>query len=61
MNRRGRPPKTEVQEASGAQEYAMRVWHGQSIDLPHKVRVERVLAALEAQGLDTDVELPKGE
>ena len=63
--RRGRPPKAvevvEVVETvdSAAQAYAERIWIGQSPDLPVSERVARIHAALEAQGLDTNVTLPQ--
>jgi hypothetical protein len=45
-----------------AQAYAMRVWNGQSISLPHTDRVQRVMAALAEQGIDsTAVQLPASE
>jgi hypothetical protein len=34
-----------------AAEYALRVWRGQTPDLPRAERIRRVQAALEAQGL----------
>lgn len=41
-----------------AQAYAMRIWEGQSPDVPTAERVSRVMAGLTAQGLSTDVSLP---
>lgn len=38
-------------EDNKAQEYALRVWKGQSPDLPIKERIERVKKALEGQGM----------
>lgn len=46
-----------VQEPStndAAQAYAMRVWSGQSVDVPRAERIERVMAALRGQNLPTD-------
>lgn len=34
--------------------YAMRVWSGQSVDLPVKERLSRVICALEGQNLPTE-------
>lgn len=62
--KRGRPSKAEIAAreaapASEAQDYAMRVWSGQSIDLPRNERVRRVKAALEVQGFPFEgVQLP---
>ena len=39
---------------SPAQVYALRVWSGQSPDLPRAERMARVMAALKGQGLPTD-------
>lgn len=42
-----------------AQAYAIRVWNGQSTDVPRKERIERVKRALEGQNLPFEgVELP---
>lgn len=53
--RRGRPPKllqpAEMVEASPAQDFACRVWEGQSDSLPRKVRIARVQKALEKRGM----------
>jgi hypothetical protein len=37
-----------------AQLYAMRVWDGQSVDVPPAERKERVMAALRGQNMPTD-------
>ena len=66
--RRGRPPKIELTEAPDvpevapsdeflrrkAQNYANRVWAGQSLSLNRAERLARVQAALEAQGLSME-------
>ena len=39
-----------VMTNDAARAYALRVWQGQSIDVPDHVRRERVRRALEAQG-----------
>ena len=62
--KRGRPSKAEIearmaaalaapipQADSRAQEYALRVWNGQSESADRPWRLERVRAALEAQGM----------
>ncbi|MBC7605072.1 MAG: hypothetical protein H7255_20740 [Ramlibacter sp.] len=52
---------TKEAEGAVAQAYALRVWNGQSESLGRSVRIERVIAALDGQGLSTDgIELPKG-
>lgn len=57
--KRGRKPKAEIVADSPAQSLALRIWEGQSVDLPVKVRRARISAALEAQGMSMDgVELP---
>ena len=40
--------------SSASQTYAMRVWSGQSVDVPPAERKERVFAALRGQNLSTD-------
>ena len=52
----GPKPKTAAVEVavSPAQAYAMRVWAGQSIDVPPAERIERCLNALRGQNLPTD-------
>lgn len=37
-----------------AQAYALRIWSGQSVDLPRAERVRRVTAGVEAQGMSMD-------
>lgn len=39
---------------SPAQAYAMRVWGGQSVDVPPAERIERCMNALRGQNLPTD-------
>jgi hypothetical protein len=72
--KRGRPRKVDVEtlcdplrgvihfvpvSAGVAQAYAMRVWSGQSNDLPRSERIERVMSALKGQNLPTEgIELP---
>jgi len=74
--RRGRPSR-EVLEAAAKlkdavtapavwdappQAYAMRVWKGQSVNVPYGERRWRVQKALEAQGMTMDgVTLPEAE
>ena len=41
-------------ENKAAQTYAMRVWSGQSVDVPPAERKERVFNALRGQNLSTD-------
>lgn len=51
--KRGRPPKVAaepIEPTNAGQEYAMRIWNGQSPDLPISERVARINAALLAQG-----------
>lgn len=58
LRRVGRPPK--AQEPSKAQAYALRIWSGQSSDLPRAERVRRVTAGVEGQGMSMDgVTLPE--
>lgn len=57
--KRGRPAKVAVIETpvvgeSASQAYAMRVWSGQSVDVPPAERKERVFNALRGQNLPTD-------
>lgn len=66
--KRGRPAKaveapaiaesaiTPIDDA--AQAYALRIWGGQSADVPVHERVERVVNGLRGQGLSIDVTLP---
>lgn len=61
--KRGRPAKVAAIEAVStidekAQEYAMRVWSGQSVDVAVIERVARVANALKGQGLSLNIELP---
>lgn len=44
----------ERETSDMAQTYAMRVWSGQSVDVPPAERKERVFAALRGQNLSTD-------
>jgi len=57
--KRGRPAKVAAIESpdesvSPSQAYAMRVWNGQSVDVPPAERKERVFNALRGQNLPTD-------
>lgn len=64
--KRGRPSKTLVEAlaktknavAAGplgaAQAYALRVWSGQSPDVPRNERLRRVAKALEGQGMSME-------
>lgn len=68
--KRGRPAKVAAIEAPvvdlgegtridlapfiDAQNYAMRVWNGQSVDVPRAERIERCMNALRGQNLPTD-------
>ena len=55
--KRGPKPKAveaPVEAVSPSQAYAMRVWSGQSVDLPPAERIERCLNALRGQNLPTD-------
>ena len=61
----GRKPKAieapEVVESvdnSAAQAYGLRIWHGQSVDLPIAERVQRVVNGLRGQSMSIDVNLP---
>lgn len=58
VKRRGRPPKvvivTPAPDSRLAQAYAERVWAGQSPDVPRKERMERIVRALEAQGMSAE-------
>ncbi len=50
-------PSFSVQPTIGvetAQQYAQRVWDGQSVDVPRGYRLERVRKALEAQGMSME-------
>ena len=48
----------EVYEYSAAQAYALRIWSGQSVDLPIAERVQRVVNGLRGQSMSIDVNLP---
>lgn len=57
----GRKPKVVMEvfppvvtDNADAQAYAMRVWGGQSVDVPPAERKERVFNALRGQNLSTD-------
>ena len=50
----GQEAESALQRIYMAEAYAKRVWDGQSVDLPQKERIERVLAALRGQNLPTD-------
>lgn len=53
------PQPTVPADASEAQAYALRVWHGQSVSLPRNERTARVKRALEGQGMSFEgVTLP---
>lgn len=41
-----------------AQDHALRIWSGQSIDVPVAERVRRVVVGLQEQGMDLDITLP---
>lgn len=61
--KRGRPLKvaveTPIEPANDAgNEYAMRIWNGQSPDLPVSDRVARINAALLAQGYPDNFTAP---
>ena len=52
-------PENAPQADLRAQEYALRVWHGQSPDALRSWRIERIRLALEGQGLSMEgVSLP---
>ncbi len=56
VRRVGRPPKVAAieQAENPAQTYAMRIWNGQSRDLPRAERIRRVTAGVEGQGMSMD-------
>lgn len=62
--KRGRPAKAiEAPVAApvvddAAQAYALRVWDGQSPDVPLQERIVRVLNALKGQSLSINITLP---
>lgn len=47
-------PVVECSGKTDAQNYAMRVWGGQSVDVPRAERIERCMNALRGQNLPTD-------
>jgi len=47
-------PSVEPSTNDAAQAYAMRVWGGQSVDVPKHERIERCMNALRGQNLPTD-------
>lgn len=47
-------PAVEPSTNDAAQTYAMRVWGGQSVDVPRHERIERCMNALRGQNLPTD-------
>lgn len=47
-------PVVECSGKTDAQNYAMRVWNGQSIDVPRAERIERCMNALRSQNLPVD-------
>ena len=65
--KRGRPPKKAIDAQndtpaaqSPAQEYAMRIWSGQSPNLPRNERIARCNAGVLAQGMSVDgLEFPE--
>ena len=55
IHRMKRKPKAIAAPVdNAAQAYAMRVWDGQSVDVPRAERIERCMNALRAQNLPTD-------
>ena len=62
LRRVGRPKKVvEVLRDDKAQDMALRIWEGQSPDVPVWERVRRIQEALVAQGLSPLVELSHPE
>lgn len=43
---------------SRSQSHAMRIWVGQSVDVPIAERVQRIVNGLKEQGLDLNITLP---
>ena len=43
---------------SASQDLAIRIYEGQSPDLPIQERVSRIVSALKARGFDLDIKLP---
>lgn len=60
----GRKPKVVMEafqpvvDNAAAQAYALRIWEGQSVDVPIPDRVERVVNGLRGQNLSIVVNLP---
>jgi hypothetical protein len=54
MKRKPKAIAAPVVGDSEAQAYAMRVWSGQSVDVPRAERIERCMNALRGQNLPTD-------
>ena len=52
------PEVVEAVDNSAAQAYGLRIWHGQSVDLPIAERVQRVVNGLRGQSMSIDVNLP---
>lgn len=50
----GEGTRIDLASFMAAQAYAMRVWEGQSVDVPPAERKERVFNALRGQNLSTD-------
>ncbi len=46
---------------AAAQAHALRIWGGQSVDVPVAERVRRVVAGLQEQGMSLDIKLPHPE
>lgn len=47
-------PVESVDTDNRAQEYAMRIWNGQSISAPRDWRIQRVTEGLEGQGMSME-------
>ena len=64
--KRGRPAKVAAVELPAVapvevtrqQGHALRIWNGQSVDVPVVERVRRIVAGLTEQGLPLDITLP---
>lgn len=57
MNKKTAPKQDDgMREKMNA--YALRVWNGQSPDLPVRERHARIIAALRGQGFSGEVDLP---
>lgn len=66
VHRVKRGPKPKLLEKpvvvnSEAQDLAMRIWDGQSPDVPVIERVSRIANALKARGFSLEIELPHSE